>query len=60
MDCGAPRIVGPMARKVYEYMINESEKAKANKESRAERRKKRLEEFAKRVEEYNMKKKQGA
>ena len=53
MDCRALRIEGPMARKVYEYMMNESEKAKANKESRAEKRKKRLEEF-----EEQMKKKQ--
>ena len=53
MDCGAPRVEGPMAKKVYEYMMNESEKAKANKESRAEKRKKRLEEF-----EEQMKKKQ--
>ena len=42
MDCGAPRIVGPMAKKVYEYMMKESELAKANKESREEKRKKRL------------------
>ena len=60
MDCGVPRVEGPMARKIYEYMMNESEKAKANKESREEKRKKRLEEFAKRTEEYNMKKKQRA
>lgn len=60
MDCGAPRVEGPMARKVYEYMMNESEKAKVNKESREEKRKKRLEEFAKRTGEYNMKKKQRA
>ena len=53
MDCGAPRVEGPMARKIYEYMMNESKKAKANKESRAEKRKKRLEEF-----EEQMKKKQ--
>lgn len=53
MDCGAPRVEGPMAKKVYEYMMNESEKAKANKESREEKRKKRLEEF-----KEQMKKKQ--
>lgn len=53
MDCRAPRFEGPMAKKVYEYMMNESEKAKANKESREEKWKKRLEEF-----EKQMKKKQ--
>ena len=53
MDCGAPRFVGPGAKKVYEYIMKESEKAKANKESREEKRKKRLEEF-----EEQMKKKQ--
>lgn len=50
MDCGVPRVEGPMAKKVYEYMMKESEKAKANKESRAEKRKKRLEEFSKQLE----------
>lgn len=55
MNCGAPRIVGPIAKKVYEYMMKESELAKANKESREEKRKKRLEEF-----EEQMKKKQRA
>ena len=55
MDCGAPRIEGPMSKKVYNYMMSESEKAKANKESREEKRKKRLKEF-----EELMKKKQRA
>lgn len=53
MDCGAPRFEGPGAKKIYEYMMKESEKAKANKESNTEKRKKRLEEF-----EKQMKKKQ--
>lgn len=53
MDCGAPRIEGPMAKKIYEYMMKKSEEAKTNKESREEKRKKRLEEF-----EEQMKKKQ--
>lgn len=52
MDCGAPRVEGPMAKKVYEYMMHESEKAKANKESREEKRKKCLEEFSKQFKEY--------
>ena len=60
MDCGAPRFKGPGAKKIYEYIMKESEKAKANKESREEKRKKRLEEFSKQVEKYNMKKKQRA
>lgn len=55
MDCGAPRFVGPGAKKLYKYIMEETEKAKANKESRAEKRKKRLEEF-----EEQMKKKQRA
>lgn len=50
MDCGAPRFKGPGAKKIYEYIMKESEKAKANKESRAEKRKKRLEEFSKQLE----------
>lgn len=51
MDCGVPRFVGPGAKKVYEYIMKESEKAKANKESREEKRKKRLEEFSKKLHE---------
>lgn len=50
MDCGAPRFEGPGAKKIYEYMMKESEKAKANKESKKEKRKKRLEEFSKQLE----------
>lgn len=50
MDCGAPRFVGPGAKKIYEYIMKESEKAKANKKSREER-KKRLEEFSKKLHE---------
>ena len=53
MDCGALRFEGPRAKEAYEYIMEETEKAKANKESRAEKRKKRLEEF-----EEQMKKKQ--
>lgn len=51
MDCGAPRFVGPDAKKIYEYIMKESEKAKANKKSREEERKKRLEEFSKKLHE---------
>lgn len=51
MDCGAPRFEGPGAKKLYEYIMEETEKAKANKESRAEKRKKRLEEFSKNLPE---------
>ena len=54
MDCGAPRIVGPMAKKIYEYMMKESELAKANKESREEKRKKRLEEFEEQMKTENL------
>ena len=50
MDCGAPRFKGPGAKKAYEYMMKKSEEAKANKESREEKRKKRLEEFSKQLE----------
>ena len=28
MDCGAPRFVGPGAKKIYEYIMKESEKPK--------------------------------
>ena len=27
MDCGAPRFVGPGAKKIYEYIMKESEKS---------------------------------
>ena len=50
MDCGAPRFEGPGAKKIYEYIMKKSEEAKANKESNAEKRKKRLEEFSKQLE----------
>lgn len=53
MDCGAPIFKGPGAKKLYEYIMKESEEAKANKEAREEKRKKCLEEF-----EEEMKKKQ--
>lgn len=53
MDCGILRFVGPGARKLYEYIMEETEKGKANKKSREEKRKKHLEEF-----EEQMKKKQ--
>ena len=49
MDCGAPRVEGPMAEKIFNYMMEQSKKGKSN----AEKRKKRLEEF-----ENKMKKKQ--
>lgn len=51
MDCGAPRFEGPGAKKLYEYIMEETEKGKANKKSRAEKRKKRLEEFSKNLPE---------
>lgn len=46
-------IFGDKAKEVYNFFMKESEKAKANKESNAEKRKKRLKEFSE-----NMKKKQ--
>lgn len=51
MDCGAPRVEGPMAKKVYEAMIKSSLEAHNSKESREEKRKKRLEEFNKQMKE---------
>lgn len=45
MDCGTPRFVGPKAKEAYEYLMEKSEEAKANKESWAEKRKKQIEEF---------------
>lgn len=53
MNCGGITISGKMAKEVYNFLMKESEKAKANKESNAEKRKKRLKEF-----EEQMKKKQ--
>jgi len=51
MDCGAPRFVGPGAKKLYEIIIASREKAKSN----AEKRKKRLEEFSKNLEKASEK-----
>lgn len=45
MDCGILRFVGPKAKEAYEYLMEKSEEAKANKESIAEKRKKQIEEF---------------
>lgn len=55
MDCGAPRFVGPKAKEAYEYIMKKSEEAKANKESIAEERKKRLEEFKDRMKKLQKK-----
>ena len=54
MDCGAPRIEGPMDKKVYEAMIKSSLEARNSKESREEKSKKRLEEFSKQMKEKQM------
>lgn len=43
MDCGILRFVGPKAKEAYEYLMEKSEEAKANKESIAEKRKKQIE-----------------
>ena len=51
MDCGVPRVEGPMAKKVYEVMMKSSLEARNSKESREEKRKKRLEEFSKQMKE---------
>ena len=51
MDCGMVIINGPMAERVYNAMLESSEKSKSNKE----KREKRLREF-----EEHMKKKQRA
>ncbi len=52
MNCGGITISGNKAKEVYNFLMKESEKAKANKEFNAEKRKKRLKEF-----EEQMKKK---
>ena len=51
MDCGAPRVEGPMAKKVYEAMMKSSLEARNSKESREDKRKQRLEEFNKQMKE---------
>lgn len=45
MDCGAPRFVGPGAKDLYNYMMEQSKKAIKNKE----KRELRLKEFSERA-----------
>lgn len=49
MDCGAPRIVGPRAKELYDYMMEQSKEAIKNKVSNREKRELRLKEFSERA-----------
>lgn len=48
MDVGVPRVEGPMAKKVYETMMNSSKNDKSKEEKR-KIREQRLKEFSIRI-----------